>query len=102
MQVSEEEGREFTLHEGDFWGNLFRDDAVAYTCTGERTLQQRNDPILKDKRVCTEIDEQLSGPERRVTRCRFISTGACPPPGAHTIAGERYDEVISVYLKPEN
>ena len=103
LKATAEEREEFSLYEGDFFGNLFSEDSTAATCLGERTEEENNDLIFK-KRVCTEADEIMSNlvGGKTITRCGFILTGKCSEPDAHTVNGKEYKEVISVYLKPDD
>ena len=100
LQVSKEERNLFTIYEGDFWGNLFADDPVAYAYRGSRTPEEDQDPVLQ-KRVCTEIDESLSTQENPISRCGFILTNDGAESEAREVWGQKYQEYISVYLKPE-
>jgi len=47
------------------------------------------------------VDEGLNVAEKNITRCGFVLTGSCSDSKAHTIEGNEYREVISVYLKPQ-
>ena len=100
LQVSEEERNDFTIHEGDFWGNLFVDEPVAFVERGTRTLEEAEDPGLQ-KRVCTEIDESLSTQENLISRCGFILSNVGSESEARSVCGQKYQEYISVYLKPD-
>ncbi len=89
----------YSLHEGGFFGNLFSDTAVAYACSGTRSPEENEDPVLEG-RVCTlRGDPALA--VLGLTACGFRLVGACRHIGVPTIAGERYEEVLEVYLKPE-
>jgi len=100
LQTSEEERSEFSIHEGDFFGNLFAENPVACVAVGRRTPTEQADAILH-VRVGTEIDPALGTIDGQpVSRCRFIVTGYSDEPGAHTWSGVSYPEYISVYLKP--
>lgn len=100
LLVDEREQAEFTLYEGDFFGNVFANPSVACVAVGPRPPHWVKDPILK-LRVGTEIDAQqplmLGLP---VTRCGFLLTGTTDDPHCHHLNGERYDQYLSVYLKP--
>jgi len=101
LDVSPGEAAEYTLYEGDFFGNVFADPSVSCVAPASRTTQDAADPIFS-LRVGTEIDPQyppiLGKP---VTRCGFVLTGFAGEPNAHTFNGIRYEEYISVYLKPQ-
>lgn len=101
LATTDEERREFTLHEGDFFGNLFADLPVAAVAWGHATPEQRHDPVFQ-LRVCTAEDPDaapLNG--KKLSRCRFIITGDASDPEAHTLNGQVYEQYISVYLKPQ-
>lgn len=101
LATTDEERREFTLHEGDFFGNLFADPPVAAVAWGRATPEQRHDPVFQ-LRVCTAEDPDaapLNG--RKLSRCRFIITGDARDADAHTLNGQAYAQYISVYLKPQ-
>lgn len=99
LNVSREEAQEFTLYEGDFFGNVFADPPLACVAPARRPLDQANDPIFAI-RVGTEIDPAIAPIlGRPVTRCGFIHTGYVDEANAHSFNGVRYDETISVYLK---
>src|SRR5207244_324299 len=53
LNVSEQEAADFTLWEGDFFGNIFVEPPVAFVAVGPRPPDKPVDPILK-KRVGTE------------------------------------------------
>lgn len=93
-----EEARDFTLYEGDFYGNIFQTSPVAYTCTGQRTCKENQDPIL-NLRICTRPlgIRHFSGYE--LTPCGFLLTGQCQK-SSYTVQGQTYNEVISIYLHP--
>ena len=93
-----EEVRNFTLYEGDFYGNIFQPFPVAYTCVGQRTYKENQDPIL-NLRICTRSTgiQHPSGYE--LTPCGFLLTGQCQQ-SSHTVQGQTYNEVISIYLNP--
>jgi len=100
LNVSREEAEEYTLYEGDFFGNVLADESVACAAIARRSSDQAADPILAI-RVGTEIDPAippLLG--RPITRCGFVLTGHTDEPKAHTFNGIQYDQYISVYLKP--
>ena len=83
-----------------FFGNLFTESPVAYTCLGERTAVESADPILQD-RVCTEETDTFDL-QNRVSRCGFIITGQCSDPKSFEIDNKVHEEVIFIYLKPIN
>lgn len=102
LNFSREEAEEYTLYEGDFFGNILAEPSVACVAAARRTAEQANDPILSI-RVGTKIDPQIPlilG--KPVTRCGFVFTGTTDEPNAHSFNGVRYDQYISVYLKPQS
>jgi hypothetical protein len=100
LSATPEESETFTLYEGDFFGNVFADPPMACVAPARRPPEQDNDPIFAI-RVGTQVDPKIAPIlGRPVTRCGFILTGRAGEPKAHSFNGVRYDEVISVYLKP--
>lgn len=100
LEASSEETGEYTLYEGDFFGNIFGENSVACVAAARRSAEAAADPVFA-LRVGTEVDPSLPTLHGRpLTRCGFILTGYTDEPGAHTLNGVRYDEYISVYLKP--
>jgi hypothetical protein len=93
-----EETRNFSLYEGDFYGNIFQPFPVAYTCVGQRTCKEDQDPIL-NLRICTRSLGIRHPSGYEVTPCGFLLTGQCQQ-SSHTVQGQTYNEVISIYLKP--
>ena len=101
LAAGDQELRDFTLYEGDFFGNVFAEQPVACVAVARRSPEEQADPILQ-RRVGTEIDPGLVPIDGKpITRCGFIMTGYADDPDAHTFRGVGYDEYISVYLKPE-
>jgi hypothetical protein len=100
LNAGREEAEEFTLYEGDFFGNVFADPPMACVAPARRPSDHADDPIFAI-RVGTEIDPAIAPIfGRPVTRCGFILTGHTDERTAHTFNGVHYDETISVYLKP--
>ncbi len=99
LETTPEEIEGFSIFEGGFFGNLFAENPVAYTCLGDRTAEENADPILQD-RVCTEETDAYDAKER-LSNCRFIITGQCSDPESFKVGDEVYKEVIFVYLKPK-
>ena len=95
-----EEARNFNLYEGDFYGNIFQPFPVAYTCIGQRTYQENQDPIL-NLRICTRSTGIRHPSGYEITPCGFLLTGQCQQSN-HTVQGQTYTEAISVYLHPLN
>ena len=101
LDVSREEAGEYTLYEGDFFGNILIDPSVACVAIARRPSEQADDPIFA-VRVGTEIGPKIpSILGRPITRCGFVLTGYTDEPNAHTFNGIQYDQYISVYLKPQ-
>ena len=100
LQVSEEEINEFTIHKGDFLENLFTNDPVTFVYRGNRTCEENQEPVLQ-KRVCTEIDENLRTPENQISRCEFNLISGWFDSEAGAVYTKKYQEFVSVYLKPE-
>jgi len=101
LQTTPQEQKEYSIYEGDFFGNLFSDPPVAGVSVGRRSQAEQDDPVLQ-RRVCTERDpERPAIGGKPLSRCGFIITGYADETDAHTIAGQRFDAYISVYLKPD-
>jgi hypothetical protein len=101
LSVSPEEAEEFTLYEGDFFGNVFTDPSVACVARAPRPPGEAADPVFA-VRVGTDVDPDIPPLQGLpFTRCGFILTGQTGEPGAHSFNGVQYDEYISVYLKPQ-
>ena len=101
LQTTDQERKEFSLYEGDFFGNLFAEPPVAAVSRARRSKHEPRASVLK-RRVCTEVDSarpEIDG--KPLSRCNFIITGFFDEADAHMIAGQRYDAYISVYLKPD-
>jgi len=98
--VEASERHQYTYEEGAFYGNFFADPPVLYACSG--TGSARRAPARR-LRVCTE-----AAPTGEATnRCGMVMTGACTVvceqhDGVYEGcfgAGERYDEVLTVFLE---
>ena len=99
LKATPEEIEEYSIFEGGFFGNLFSENPVAYTCLGNRTAEENIDPILQ-ARVCTE-ETGIYNTNKLVSRCGFIITGQCSDPESFVVGDEVYEEVIFIYLKPK-
>jgi hypothetical protein len=99
LDTTSQEEKEYSIYEGDFFGNLFLPEAVAYACRGARSTEENSDPILK-LRLCTAASGKTTPSGKAVSVCDFIINDQCGQPGSHTIDGVEYKEVIRVYLKP--
>lgn len=93
LKITPKEEQSFTLYEGGFFGNIFLEHPVAYTCTGQRTEAEKKDPILQ-WRVCTQ-PEKLP-----FSKCHFIITGSCDNPKSTIVEKTTYKEIVHVFLKP--
>ena len=100
LEVSEEERRRFTLHEGGFFGNLFLAEPLAFVCIGDRNENESHDPVLL-KRNCTARGDDDAMTALGLTACGYRLTGVCSQIGAPQVGGVSYVEVIDVYLEPE-
>jgi len=101
LRTTEPERREFTLHEGDFFGNLFADTPVAAVAVGRATPEQRRDPVFQLRICAAEDPDATPVAGQKLSRCRFIITGDARDPNAHILNGQHYEQYISVYLKPQ-
>jgi len=99
LAASDDEQQTFSIFEGGFFGNLFTPEPVAYTCQGERTRAQAEDPILQD-RICTQETGATTAGGTPITYCRFLLTGRCEDAASFTVDGTAYSEVIFTYLRP--
>ena len=99
LETTPEEVEEYSIYEGGFFGNLFAKNPGAFTCLGDRTEEEKTDPILQD-RVCTE-ETDIYNTDKQVSHCGFIITGQCNNPESFLIWEETYEEVIFIYLKPK-
>lgn len=100
--VTAEEKTDYNFDEGAFYGDVWATPPHAYVCVG------RGESAMKDrlKRVCTEESEAAG-----ISRCGFEIAGkcedVCDQQGADGSrlhcrgGGTTYDEVISIFLKPE-
>ena len=99
FELSQEERRDYSIYEGGFFGNLFTDHPVAYTCSGDRTALEAADPILSD-RICTQASGNTTQNGDPLTMCNFILTGSCSHPASFLIDNQVYQEVVFIFLKP--
>jgi hypothetical protein len=99
LEASDDEQHTFSIFEGGFFGDLFLPNRVAYTCRGERTPAQAEDPILRD-RICTQETSTITADGKLITSCRFLLTGPCEDGHSFIVDGTHYTEVIFVYLRP--
>ncbi len=99
LEASDDEQQDFAIFEGGFFGNLFAPTPVAYTCRGDRTPAQAEDPIFQD-RVCTQETGATTADGKPITYCRFLATGRCEDATSLTVDGTPYTEVIFTYLHP--
>ena len=100
LTPSEKDLESFTVPEGGYFGNPFAPAPVAFVCQGERT----GDPpghLGSRKRVCAEPADDPGLAEQGVSRCGFRIVGACDQLSAFEIVGQRYSEVVHVYLRPD-
>ena len=93
------ERREFHLHEGGFFGNVFLEDMVAYSCQGIRNSAAEHSPVLAARR-CTELSGERDASGQSKTQCQFVSTGHCTSGTSQQVGDERWTEIVHVYLKP--
>lgn len=96
LQPSSEEIQSFTFFEGGFFGNIFTNNPVAYTCVGE----QKNllNESFKD-RICTKPSGQFLSSGEPISMCGFIITGKCSDPNSRKVNGIEYREIITTFLK---
>jgi hypothetical protein len=104
LEASWQERLAYPLFEGGFFGNLFADPPVAYSCIGNRdpgVALDRFRPMPADSilpmRVCTESDYNGASSQLPLTRCGFVDVGACQTT-RFLVDDGFYDEVIFTYL----
>lgn len=86
----------FTVHEGNFYGDLFA-DTVAWNACSSLTATDYAAGGLAERRVCSSSQNGTS------TQCEYEYTGACSTAcvsGSCSSSTGAYSEVISVYLRP--
>jgi len=101
LEISEQERTEFTLCEGDFFGNIFIDPPVKCVAVAPRTPAEQAAPVLK-WRLGTQIDpdaDLIDG--KPLSLCDFVIVGNIGDPDAHRYLGIQYDQYVRVYLKPD-
>jgi hypothetical protein len=101
LEVSDDEQQTFSLFEGGFFGNLFAPTPVAYTCRGDRTPAQAEDPIFQD-RVCTQETGATTVDGKPITSCRFLVTGRCEDATSLTVNGTPYASNSRKASNPSN
>jgi hypothetical protein len=98
-RVAAEDTRDYSLHEGGFFGNAFLAAPVAYVCTGAAHEAIARLPIGEVRR-CARPSGEVSSLGQPLSRCGFIITGSCSSPSSFVVDGERFDEVVHVWLPP--
>ncbi len=93
-------GQPYTLFEGMFFGNLFSDPPIAYACSGTAAQAAPLDGVFSRRR-CVFPTSTKTPDGYDLSACGFIITGRCSDPGALTVGGRTWDEVIQVWLKPD-
>lgn len=96
-QDSAEELRSFPLHEGGFFGNLFVTPPVAYVCQG-RDISKIGAAPIGSLRVCAQSPSEIAAEGKAVNQCGFVATGPCGSTSSLTVDGEKFEEVIHVWL----
>lgn len=99
LNASHEEMTQYTHFEGAFFGNLFLEEPVAYTCTGDHKKPQDLTETSK-LRICTQPSGEIhAATGLPLSKCGFIITGQCKNKASLTVNGKQYHEAIAVYLK---
>ena len=96
---TKEEMRNYPLHEGGFFGNLFLPTPVSYVCEGADRKKMLDYPIGK-LRLCAQPSGTTSPGGQPLSACGFIITGPCDSPSSFVVNGERFDEVVHTWLPP--
>lgn len=94
LRPTAEELQHYRLFEGGFYGNLFLEEAKAYTCQGSNSEDQYQE-LTKAKRVCTHPSGEFLSTGEPLSQCGFIITGVCD----ELADNKRYDETIFIFLK---
>ncbi len=95
-----EEFQLFSLHEGGFFGNLFISPPAAYVCQG-RDISKISAFPIGSLRVCAQSSSAMAPRGNALSQCGIIITGPCSSPSSFIVNGERFEEVIHVWLPPE-
>jgi hypothetical protein len=97
---TEEEKRNYPLHEGGFYGNLFLPIPVSYVCEGADRKKMLDYPIGK-LRLCAQPSGTDTPNGQPLSACGFIITGPCDSPSSFVVNGNRIDEVVHTWLSLE-
>jgi len=97
-QDTAEELQSFPLHEGGFFGNLFIARPVAYVCQG-RDISKISAVPIGSLRACAQSSSSPEG--AALSQCGFVITGPCVSPSSFMVNGEKFEEVIQVWLTQE-
>ncbi len=97
--ATDEEKRDFPLHEGGFFGNIFAPEPVAYVCEGADRDTLHELPIGTVRRCAQPSGESTPG-GRPLSECGFVITGPCASPEGVTLDGEPFSEVVHIWLPP--
>jgi len=97
---TEEEKRNYPLHEGGFFGNIFLPVPVSYVCAGTDRKKMLNFPIGK-LRLCAQPSGTTTPGGQPISECGFIITGSCDSPSSFVVDGEHINEVVHTWLPTE-
>lgn len=97
--TTDEEKRDYPLHEGGYFGNIFAPEPVAYVCEGADHNRMRDLPIGQVRR-CAEPSGESTPEGRPLSECGFVITGPCSSHENFTVNGEPFSEVVHVWLPP--
>lgn len=92
LRADDEEKAKFQVHEGGFFGNLFKEDAEAYVCTS-KSPHDRQAFLERLRRECA-----LASATPNRSRCNFVIVGDCDDRPFKQNGVDYSDEVIHVYL----
>jgi hypothetical protein len=99
LRADAAERARFPLHEGAFFGDIFRRNAPAYVCLGGSSTR-REETLRALRRICTLPDGHLTAEMQALSHCGFIIAGSCAAQ-PYTQADVDYsEEVVHVYLAP--
>lgn len=96
LQADARERERFAFFEGGFFGNMFKDDAEAYVCIGDRS-RIRQQHLERLRRECA-LPMATADSARPLSRCSFIIAGDCGDKPFVQNGADYSKEVISVFL----
>lgn len=101
LQESASEAGRYLLFEGRFWGNIFLENPLVFTCRADASPEAAAE-LQKANRLCTLPLAERDARGRQISACGFVVTGPCSAGGSIETEGKRYDFIIDVYLSHED